>query len=120
MLNYENIANVIPHTINLVNSKYETHILTGLKSILNILREFSPKLIQLKTMPLGREVDLAREDRLRKADHCIEQFQKFSNCKGYQKALNRQGEEVQETASLVKNQILNLLNAVKAEKAEAE
>jgi len=48
MLNYENVANVIPHTINLVNSKYETHIMTGLKSILNILRVFAPKLIQLK------------------------------------------------------------------------
>jgi len=45
MLNYENVSNVIPHTINLVNSKYETHIMTGLKSILNILRVFSPKLI---------------------------------------------------------------------------
>lgn len=120
MLNYENVANVIPHCINLVNSKYETHILTGLKSILNILRQFSPKLIQLKQMPLGREVDLAREERLRKADLCIEQFQKFSNCKGYQKALKRQGEEVQENANLVQNQILNLLNTVKADKAEAE
>ena len=30
MLNYENVAAVVPHTINLVNSKYETHIMTGL------------------------------------------------------------------------------------------
>ena len=72
MLNYENVSSVIPHTINLVNSKYETHIMTGLQSVLNILRHFSPKIIQLKTMPVGREVDLAREDRLRKCDVCIE------------------------------------------------
>ena len=71
-------------------------------------------------MPLGREVDLAREERLRKADLCIEQFHKFNNSKGYQKALKRQGEEVQETANLVQNQIMNLLNSVKADKADAE
>ena len=71
-------------------------------------------------MPLGREVDLAREERIRKADLCIDGFQKFSNSKGYQKALKRQGEEVHETANLVQNQIMNLLNTVKAEKAEPE
>ena len=83
MLNYENVAAVIPHTINLVNSKYETHIMTGLQSVLNILRLFGPKIIQMKTMPLGREVDLAREERLRKCDMCIDQFEKFNKCKGY-------------------------------------
>ena len=72
MLNYENVAAIVPHTINLVNSKYETHIMTGLQSVLNILRQFGPKIIQMKTMPLGREVDLAREERLRKCDLCIE------------------------------------------------
>ena len=45
MLNYENVAAVVPHTINLVNSKYETHIMTGLQSVLNILRSFGPKII---------------------------------------------------------------------------
>lgn len=38
MLNFENIAHIIPHAIQLVNSKYETHILAGLKSTQNILR----------------------------------------------------------------------------------
>ena len=45
-------------------------------------------------MPLGREVDLAREERIRKCDTCIEQFEKFSKSKGYQKALQREGETV--------------------------
>ena len=94
MLNYENVAAVVPHTINLVNSKYETHIMTGLQSVLNILRNFGPKIIQLKAMPLGREVDLAREERIRECDACIEQFEKFGKSKGYQKALQREGEQV--------------------------
>lgn len=37
-LNYENIAAVVPLAQTLVNSKYEAHILTGLKSIYNILK----------------------------------------------------------------------------------
>ena len=32
MLNYENVAQLLPHTMQLVNSKYETHIIAGLKS----------------------------------------------------------------------------------------
>jgi hypothetical protein len=42
MLNYENIAQILPHAIALVNSKYETYILAGLKSALNILKTFGP------------------------------------------------------------------------------
>ena len=30
LLNYDNIAAIVPHATNLVNSKYETHILCGL------------------------------------------------------------------------------------------
>jgi len=37
MLNMENVAQLIPHCMKLTNSKYETHILAGLKATLNIL-----------------------------------------------------------------------------------
>lgn len=74
MLNYENVTQLLPHTMQLVNSKYETHILAGLRSTLNILSHFAPQIIQLKTIPVGRGVDLAREERIRKCDACIEQF----------------------------------------------
>lgn len=40
LLNYDNIAAIMPHATNLVNSKYETHILTGLRTTLHILRQF--------------------------------------------------------------------------------
>lgn len=45
ILNFENIAQIIPHAINLVNSKYETHILAGLKTTLNILKQWGPQMI---------------------------------------------------------------------------
>ena len=71
-LNYENVTQILPHAMQLVNSKYETHILAGLKSTLNILSHFAPQIIQLKTVAVGRGVDLAREERIRKCDACIE------------------------------------------------
>lgn len=72
MLNYENIAQIMPHANNLVNSKYETHILAGLKSTLNILKHWAPEIIKMKTIAIGGGVDLAREDRLKKVDACLD------------------------------------------------
>jgi len=91
MLNYENIAQILPHTMNLVNSKYETHILAGLKSTLNILKHWGPEIIKVKTIPVGGGVDLAREERLKKVDACIDQFMNFFNSKGFQKSIKRGG-----------------------------
>ena len=45
MLNYENVTQLLPHTMQLVNSKYETHIMAGLKSTQNILNHFAPQII---------------------------------------------------------------------------
>jgi con80 domain of Katanin len=83
MLNYENVSQILPHTIQLVNSKYETHILAGLKGTLNILKVFGPQLIQLKTVEVSKNVDLAREERLKKAEICIDGFASFMKGKGF-------------------------------------
>jgi len=89
LLNYDNIAYLVPVATNLVNSKYETHILTGLFTILNILKQFGEPMIQIKTVPVGRGVDLAREQRIEKVDACIDALFKFSESKGFQKARTR-------------------------------
>jgi hypothetical protein len=68
MLNYENVVQILPHTLSLINSKYETHILAGLKATLNILNQFGPQIIQLKTVQVSKGVDLAREERIVKSD----------------------------------------------------
>ena len=70
MLNYENVGNLLQHCTMLVNNKYETYILTGLRTTKNLLAHFGPQITQLKTIPVSGGVDLAREDRMRKADAC--------------------------------------------------
>mmetsp|Transcript_41859 Transcript_41859/g.40200 ORF Transcript_41859/g.40200 Transcript_41859/m.40200 type:complete len:181 (+) Transcript_41859:1398-1940(+) len=119
MLNYENVANLLPHCIVLVNSKYETHILAGLKSTSNILTHFAGEIIKIKTVPVSGGVDLAREERLKKCEACVEQFYNFFKSKGFQKALKRKG-EVAEIAMNLHGKLTMFLNKTKAQAAECE
>ena len=90
MLNYGHVAMLLPHAQQLTNSKYESHVLTGLATVQNILRHFAPQIIKLKTAP-SMGVDLAREDRIKECDACVQQIAKFQASKGLKKALSRQG-----------------------------
>ena len=71
-------------------------------------------MIKIKTIPVGGGVDLAREDRVKKVDICIDHFQNFYKSKGFQKAIKRQG-EVQEIAMQLHNHLSNLLNKTRRE-----
>lgn len=61
-------------------------------------------MIQIKTVPVGGGVDLAREERIKKVDICIESLLNFSKTKGLEKALNR-GDDVQEIAKQTDNHL---------------
>ena len=76
-------------------------------------------MIDLKMTPVNpREVDLAREDRIRKADECINQFQRFSKCKGFLKALGGERQQkAKETAESLNAQLTHLLNNTRAHTA---
>ncbi len=113
-LNYENIAHVLPHATNLINSKYETHILAGLKTSYNLVKFWGPEMIKIKTIAVGGGVDLSREERIKKVDGCIDHFMNLYKSKGFQKSLKRQG-EVQEVANLLHNHLQNLLNKTRRE-----
>jgi len=68
----------------LLNSRHEGHVMTGLSAAHNLLKHFAPGLIELKTVQVNtRAVDLAREERLAKAEDLIDKFQKIENCNGY-------------------------------------
>ena len=70
-LSHDHISTILPLASSLTNSKFELHIKTGLKTVLNILSIHGNSLVALKTAKVGRSVDLAREERLKKADACI-------------------------------------------------
>lgn len=62
----------MPHCRTLIESKYESHILAGLKATFNIVSHFGPEILKIKTVPVGLGVDLAREERIKKCDVCID------------------------------------------------
>lgn len=104
----------MPHATNLINSKYETHILAGLKTCLNIIKLWGPEIIKIKTIPVGGGVDLAREDRVKKVDSCIDHFMTLYKSKGFQKSMKRTG-EVAEISMLLHNHLGALLNKTRRE-----
>jgi len=119
MLNFDNVANVLPHCTQLVNSKYETHIIAGLKATSNILHHFAGEIIKIKTVVVSGGVDLAREERLKKCDACVEQFYNFFKSKGFLKAQKRKG-DVAELSMNLHGRLLMFLNKTKAQSAECE
>ncbi len=82
-LNYENIAQILPHATSLVNSKYETHVLAGIKTSFNIIKFWGPEMIKIKTIMVGGGVDLSREERIKKVDLCIDHFMTLYKSKGF-------------------------------------
>lgn len=59
-------------------------------------------------------MDLAREERVKKVDTCINVCMNLYKSKGFQKSLKRAG-EVQEIATILGNHLGNLLNKTRRE-----
>jgi len=45
MLNFGDVANILHHANSLINSKYESHIMAGLKTTINIMKSFGQQMI---------------------------------------------------------------------------
>lgn len=88
--------------------------MAGLKTSLNIIKYWGPEMIKIKTVPVSGGVDLAREERIKKVESCIDHFMAVYKSKGFQKSLKRAG-EVQEISMLLHNHLGNLLNKTRRE-----
>jgi hypothetical protein len=71
MVNYDSLRSLLPLIQELLPHS-DTYCMTGLQSVWNLLKVFKPQIVQLKTTPVGKGVDLAREDRIAKCDNCVE------------------------------------------------
>jgi len=70
-------------------------------------------------VPVGGGVDLAREERIKKCDVCIENLHNIYKSKGFQKALKRKA-EVAEVAMSLHSQLTSFLNKTKGDMAQVE
>jgi len=68
---------ILPLALSLVKAKYESYIKTGIRTMENIFKKFSEGIKSAKTVPVFAGVDLAREERLKKGDQCIEVFKQI-------------------------------------------
>ena len=98
----------------MVDSKYETHNKAGLKSAHNVLNAYKDQIIQLKRTAVMGGVDLAREDRLQKAEGVIDAFFNLSKSRAFLKSTERGG-EISEIAVGLKRTLFDFLNKTKAE-----
>ena len=71
-------------------------------------------MIKIKTIPVGGGVDLAREERVKKVDTCIDNFMTLYKSKGFQKSIKRSG-QVLEVATILHNHLGHLLNKTRRE-----
>lgn len=97
----------------MIDSKYETHNICGLKSALNILKSFQQQIISIKSTPVHGGVDFAREDRLLKCESVIEGYFELSKSRSLAKALQREG-EIREVALELRRALDFFLNKTKA------
>ena len=65
---------IIPLALSLVKAKYDCYVQTGLRTIENILKKFSEGIKSARSVPTFAGVDLAREERLKKGEACLDQF----------------------------------------------
>lgn len=92
-LTLDNVISILPHIASLISSKYEVYIKNGVKSSWNILKCFSHRIVSMKNVPITGGVDLAREERLKKCDQIIEQFEKILTSHNIEKILKKQNND---------------------------
>lgn len=58
--------------------------MVSLKTVFQILRHFGPLIVEIKMAPVNpRQVDLAREERIKKLDDLIDELHEFSKERGF-------------------------------------
>eukprot|EP00826_Nyctotherus_ovalis_P044353 TRINITY_DN4784_c0_g1_i3.p1 TRINITY_DN4784_c0_g1~~TRINITY_DN4784_c0_g1_i3.p1 ORF type:complete len:168 (-),score=32.22 TRINITY_DN4784_c0_g1_i3:54-557(-) len=73
-LTLDHAAMILPLALGLIKSKYECYVQVGIRTIENIVKKFAEGIKEARTVPLFGGVDLAREERLKKGEACLDQF----------------------------------------------
>ena len=79
MLTLEHAVSILPLSLTLVKGKYDCYIQVRLRTIDNMFKQFSEGIKSARTVPLFAGVDLEREERLKKGELCLAEFQKIMN-----------------------------------------
>ena len=89
VLSLDHAAIILNNALSLIETKFESYILAGLKTVHHLFKKFSHSIMSAKTTPVNTAVDLAREERLRKGDVCLKQFMAILQNNNFKRATQR-------------------------------
>jgi len=76
-LTIDNVITLMPFSIKLISSKYDSHNKTGICTAFNVLKVFYERITSAKKVILSGGIDMAREDRMKKYDIIIELYEQI-------------------------------------------
>jgi len=92
-LTMDNVITIMPHVAGLINSKYDPYVKNGVRAASNILNNFNERIISVKNVIVTNGVDLAREERLKKCDVIIEQYESILTSHNLARIISKQNND---------------------------
>lgn len=99
----EYCGQVLPLSGNLIDSKYESYIRTGINVALTLLKQFRGVISSTLTAPMLGGVDISREERLKRCEACFIAFKLISDSFSLGKNMKRDNTTGELARDLKKN-----------------
>jgi len=97
----------------LLDSKIDVHIRKGIEFIEKILKMFHDEIVSIKNVALMGGVDIAREDRVKKYDKLIDEFNNIYNKESLKRRAEKKKDDIGEASSRLRNELESFLNKVR-------
>jgi len=113
-MNVEAACIFLQKAVMLVDSKFDHHVKMGFKFINKTFKQYYDEIVSLKTANVMNMVDLAREERVKKYDKLIDEFDAIARKERIRKLAAKHKDEVGEMAGRLINDLELFLNKIKA------
>lgn len=91
-LNLENCALILPIALNLIETKYEVYIRTGILVVNSLIKQFKALITATLSTPVIMGVDFSREERVKKCEACIQNFKVINDSASLEKNSKRENQ----------------------------
>jgi len=112
-MNIEAACIFLQKAVQLIDSKFDHHVKMGFKHIDKTFKQFHEEIVSLKTANVMNSVDLAREERLKKYDKLINEFEAIAQKDRIKRLATKNKDEVGELANRLLTELELFLTKVK-------
>jgi len=113
-MNVEAACIFLQKAVMLVDSKFDHHVKMGFNFINKTFKQFYDEIVHIKTANVMNMVDLAREERVKKYDKLIDEFDAITKKERIRKLAAKHKDEVGEMAGRLLNDLDSFLIKIKA------